>query len=46
MIREVLHDNALEAMLNQGLITNEDILEWTSVKETESLIVKINKKRK
>lgn len=46
MVREVLHDNALEAMLNQGLITNDDILEWTSVKETESLIVKINKKRK
>ena len=45
MTVEVLHDNALEAMKNQGLISDEDILEWTTIKETESLIVKANKKR-
>ena len=43
---EVLHDTALEAMLNQGLITQKDILDWTTTKEVESLIVKVNKKRK
>lgn len=40
---EVLHKDALTAMFNQGLITNQDILAWTNSKETESLIVKANK---
>lgn len=43
---EVLHSNALEAMLNQGLITEQDILDWTTTRETESLIVKANKIKK
>jgi len=45
MTVEVLHDNALEAMLNQGLITEQDVLEWTTTKSTERLIVKSNKKK-
>ena len=43
---EVLHENSLEAMKNQGLITDQDIIDWTSVKETESLIIKMNKVKK
>lgn len=43
---EVLHENSLEAMKNQGLITDQDIIDWTSVKETESLVVKMNKIKK
>lgn len=45
MITEVLHQNSLESMLNQGLITPQDILDWTSTRTTKSLIVKANKKR-
>ena len=45
MTTEVLHESALEAMLNQGLISNADLLDWTSTKSTKSLIVKVNKKR-
>ena len=43
---EVLHENSLEAMKNQGLITDQDIIDWTSVKETESLIIKMNKTKR
>jgi len=43
---EVLHENSLEAMKNQGLITDQDIIDWTSVKATESLVVKMNKIKK
>lgn len=42
---EVLHSDALEAMHNQGLITDEDVEEWTEKKITESLIVKLNKRK-
>lgn len=38
---EVLHPNALESAYNQGLITEMDILDWTTTKETERLIVKV-----
>jgi len=43
MRAEVLHNNALDAMLNQGLITNDDILDWTHTKTVESLVIKANK---
>lgn len=43
---EVLHKDGLEAMFNQGLITKSDISDWTTQKESESLIVKLNKKHK
>lgn len=45
MMKEVLHDTALEAMVNQGLITPQELLDWTTTNETKSLIVKVNKKR-
>lgn len=45
MTVEVLHENALEAMLNQGLIDENDVLDWTTTKTTERLIVKPNKKK-
>lgn len=37
---EMPHDNAIETMYNQGLITEQDVMDWTSTKETERLIVK------
>lgn len=45
MTVEVLHENALEAMLNQGLITEKDLEEWLVKNTSESLIVKLNKKK-
>lgn len=38
---EVLHDNALTTLFNNGLITADEVNDWTVVKESESLIVKI-----
>tara|TARA_Y100000034_G_scaffold29728_1_gene36172 strand:+ start:49412 stop:49882 length:471 start_codon:yes stop_codon:yes gene_type:complete len=43
---EVLHDNALESMLSNELIDEDDLLDWTKTKETKSLIVKANKAKK
>ena len=40
---EVLQNGAVEAMLVNGEITEDDVLDWTTTKETESLIVKANK---
>lgn len=45
MTVEVLHENALQAMRNAGLITDQDILDLTVSKSSESLIVKANKKK-
>lgn len=44
--QEVIHDNALEAMFNSGLITEEDVASWTTIKTVESLVVKVNKSSK
>lgn len=37
---EVLNSDALDMMYNQGIISEQDILDWTTTKETERLIVK------
>lgn len=37
---EVLSETALESLLNRGLITEQDILDWTKVKTTNRLIIK------
>lgn len=37
---EVLHNNALDNMYKSGLITEKDILDWTTTSESERLIVK------
>lgn len=42
---EVLHDTALQSMLNSGLITNQDILDWTTNSTTYALNVSANKKK-
>jgi len=42
---EVLHETALQSLLNSQLITNDDLLEWTTTAETYALNVKVNKKR-
>ena len=42
---EVLHENALESMFNNGLITKKDIDKLVVEKTSESLIVKLNKKK-
>ena len=42
---EVLHDTALQSLLNSNLITDADILEWTTTSETYALSVKVNKKK-
>ena len=42
---EVLHDTALQSLLNSNLITDADILEWTTTSETYALNVKVNKKK-
>lgn len=42
---EVLHDSTLQSLLASGDITNDDILEWTTTKETYALSVKMNKKK-
>lgn len=43
---EVLHTNALENMLAEGLIDAADIQEWTSTLHQTSLIVKMSKIKK
>ena len=42
---EVVPDNSLEAMFNNGDITKEELIDWTVTKETKSLIVKVNPKK-
>lgn len=43
---EVLHENALESMFNNGLITKTDVDKLITKKTSEVLIVKVNKKSK
>lgn len=42
--QEVLQAGALESLHKMGLLDDKDILDLTSVTETKSLIVKLNKK--
>lgn len=42
---EVLHENALESMFDNGLITKKDIDKLVVEKTVESLVVKLNKKK-
>lgn len=44
--QEVLHSNAIESMYNSGLITEKDVKDWTTEKDTERLIVQIKEKEK
>jgi hypothetical protein len=40
VITESLHANALETMLHSGLITAQDLQDWTTIKPSTALIVK------